>query len=110
MSDNPQYTYGMPVLSGTKSGTRYTLKVDMPEQCRKYWLFKGDPEYFTGDVYIDTDKLVTMQLELSGETVHTESIESLKYTNVNSYTRIYMAWLDDQGRYHAIYEFNPNAK
>ena len=109
LSDSKDYTYGMPVLSGTKSGTRYTLNVDMPETCLKYWLFKGDPEYFTGDVWLDTDKLVTMQYELSGETEHTEST-TVKYTNVMSYTRIYMAWLDNLGRYHAIYEFNPNAK
>jgi hypothetical protein len=49
-----------------------------------------------------------MQLELSGETVHTEPNETITYTGINSFTRIYMAWLDDKGRYHAIYEFNPN--
>lgn len=108
MSTDANYTYGMPQISGTKSGTRYQFSVDMPQTCMKYWLFKGDPEYFTGDVYSDTDKLVTMQLELSGETEHTESIESMTYTGVMPYTRIYMAWLDDLGEFHAIYEFNPN--
>ena len=108
LNTDPEYTYGMPQLSGKRVLTKYTLSVQKPDECVKYWLFKGDPEYFTGDVWIDTDKLVTMQLELSGETVHTEPNETITYTNVNSMTRIYMAWLDDKGRYHAIYEFNPN--
>ena len=98
----------MPQLSGKKVISKYTLSVQKPDECIKYWLFKGDPEYFTGDVWIDTDKLVTMQLELSGETVHTEPNVTISYTGINSMTRIYMAWLDDKGRYHAIYEFNPN--
>ena len=108
LNTDPEYTYGMPQLSGKKVLTKYTLSVQKPDECIKYWLFKGDPEYFTGDVWIDTDKLVTMQLELSGETVHTEPNETITYTGINSFTRIYMAWLDDKGRYHAIYEFNPN--
>ena len=51
--------------------------------------------------------MVNMELELSGETMHTESV-SLTYDNIAVYTRIYMVWQDINGRYHAIYEFNPN--
>lgn len=109
MSTDEGYEYGMPLLSGVKSLTRYTLTVEMPKECVKYWLFKGDPEYFTGDPYTDTDKMLTMQLESLGEEVYTESAE-VTYTNVRAETRIYMAWQDDKGEYHAVYEFNPNIK
>ena len=78
-------------------------------------MFVGDYEYMSGsassdalvDVYGATDKLVTMQLESLGATVNTESIASQKIT-VRSTTRIYMAWQDDKGSYHAIYTINPN--
>lgn len=108
LSIDEDYEYGMPQISGTVSGNTYTMNVDMPATCVKYWLFKGDAEYFTGDPYTDSDKLVTGALDLSGATVHTESISEVKYTSMyKAYSRIYMVWLDDQGRYHAIYEFNP---
>ena len=109
LSGSEGYDYGMPQLSGTCSGGAnsytLTLSVDMPSSCVKYWLFKGNYEYFTGDPWTDSDKLVNMQYE--GVTVHEDSISGKKYTYMNSTSRIYMVWLDDKGDYHAIYEFNP---
>ena len=102
----------MPVLNGTcGAGNVYTLtlSVDMPETCKKYWLFRGDYEYFTGDVYTDSDRLVT-EFFVDGLTIHDRSVTGLEYSNMNSFSRIYMVWLDDQDRYHAIYEYNPKAK
>ena len=110
LKDNPEYEYAMPVLSGVKNGTNYTLKVDMPSECVQYWLFCGDRDYFSNDEYLDTDKLVSMELKLSGETVHNTSLNGIVYEYVRSDSRIYMAWLDDKGRCHTIYEFNPNKK
>lgn len=111
--NSEDYMYGIPVFTGTCEGTSksytLTLDVDMPSNCKKYWLFKGDSEYFTGDVYTDSDKLVTEQFLLLGETVHAESIKGQVY-DMNKESRIYMVWLDDQDRYHAIYEYNPKAK
>ena len=109
MSDDPDYEFGMPQISGKLSMKKYTMTVNMPETCLRYWLFCGDHEYLNGDVFANTDKMVNMGLELSGETMHTESI-SVTYTNVQTYTRIYMVWQDTNGKYHAIYEFNPNKK
>ena len=112
LSSNKEYSYGMPVLNGTcGSGNVYTLtlSVDMPETCKKYWLFRGDYEYFTGDVYTDSDRLVT-EFFVDGLTIHDRSVTGLEYSNMNSFSRIYMVWLDDQDRYHAIYEYNPKAK
>ena len=104
------YEYGMPVLTGSKlgSGVSYTLTldVDMPAECVKYWLFKGDSEYFTGEVYTDSDKLVTEALY--GTTVHDSSETGIVYQYMNPASRIYMVWLDDKDHYHAIYEYNPN--
>ena len=110
-SGDDGYEYGMPVLSGTCLGSStytLTLNVEKPETCRKYWLFKGNYEYFTGDPWTDSDKLVTLQY--SDVTVHTESVSGLKYSYMNSTSRIYMVWLDDKGDYHAIYEYNPKKK
>lgn len=107
MSSDPDYTYGMPQISGKLTSNTFKMKVDMPEECQRYWLFCGDSEYLPGDVLSQTDTMVNMGLELSGETVHTESV-SLTYGNVYSYTRIYMVWQDIKGGYHAIYEYNPN--
>ena len=112
LSSNKEYGYGMPVLNGTcGAGNVYTLtlSVDMPETCKKYWLFRGDYEYFTGDVYTDSDRLVT-EFFVDGLTIHDRSVTGLEYSNMNSFSRIYMVWLDDQDRYHAIYEYNPKAK
>lgn len=111
ISGKEGYEYGMPQLSGTCLGSStytLTLNVDMPATCRKYWLFKGNYEYFTGDPWTDSDKLVTLQY--SDVTVHTESVSGLKYSYMNSTSRIYMVWLDDKGDYHAIYEYNPKKK
>ena len=105
MSTDADYEYGMPQLSGTWSGKTFTLDVEMPVECEKYWLFKGNYEYFTGDPWTDTDKLVTK--EFMDVTEHTESESGLRYTYMNETSRIYMAWLDDRGEYHAIYEFDP---
>ena len=106
LSTASNYTYGMPQLSGSWSGnTNYKLTVNKPEECVRFWLFKGDPEYFTGDVWTDTDKLVTSQLY--GVEVHEEGFENKLYTYLNSATRFYIAWLDNKGEYHAIYEYTP---
>ena len=107
-SDKEDYEYGMPKLSGTCRGTNLytlTLDVEMPDSCKKYWLFKGNYEYFTGDPWSDSDKLVTMQFQ--DVTVHTQSISGMNYEYMNSTSRIYMVWQDDKGYYHAIYEYNP---
>lgn len=112
LSTADNYTYGMPELSGSTDGsnTSYTLTLDvtMPSTCKKYWLFKGDSDYFTGDVWTDSDKLAAEQyMEV---TVHTESISGKEYTYMHAASRIYMVWLDDNDQYHAIYEYNPKAK
>lgn len=112
-SDDPDYEYGMPKLTGKLTGSSYpktyTLTVDMPSTCKKYWLFCGDAEYFDKDVYMDTDKMASMGLELSGETVHEESI-TIEYQIRYSIARIYMVWMDDKDRCHAIYELDPTKK
>lgn len=113
MSDAKNYKYGMPVISGTKSESTYNLSVTKPAECSKYWLFIGDFEYITGsstnpeiaDVYGATDKLVTMQLKDVGA-LELESDYSVAFTPVRPTTRLYMAWLDNQGNYHSIYTFN----
>ena len=69
------------------------------------FIIKGNYEYFTGDPWTDTDKLVTK--EFMDVTEHTESESGLRYTYMNETSRIYMAWSDDRGEYHAIYEFDP---
>lgn len=103
------YEYGMPQFTssvkGTASAYTLTLDVDMPKECKKYWLFRGNYEYFTGDVWSDSDKLVTQQF--MDVTVHETSETGLVYEYMNGTSRIYMVWLDDQGDYHAIYEYNP---
>lgn len=107
-SGSENYEYGMPELSGTCMGSStytLTLDVEMPSTCKKYWLFKGNYEYFTGDPWTDSDKLVNMQYD--GVTVHEESISGKKYTYMNSTSRIYMVWQDDKDNFHAIYEYNP---
>ena len=109
LSTDPDYEYGMPQIVGTLYGKTYRMTVNMPQECNRYWLFCGDAEYLPGDVYAQSDKMVNMELELSGETMHTESV-ALTYSNVAVYTRIYMVWQDVNGKYHAIYEFNPNKK
>lgn len=108
LSGTEGYEYGMPQLSGTCMGTNnytLTLNVDMPSTCMKYWLFRGNYEYFTGDPWTDSDKLVNRQF--SDVTVHEQSISGKKYTYMNSTSRIYMVWQDDKGDFHAIYEYNP---
>jgi hypothetical protein len=71
-----------------------------------YWLTVCDFEYLTGDVWTDTDKLITSTLYNSAE--YKESISGKKFSYLNSATRVYIAWLDDMGNYHAIYEFDPH--
>ena len=115
LSSSADYEYGMPQITVTKKLATYTMSVDMPDTCVQYWMFVGDYEYMSGsatsdalvDVYGATDKLVTMQLESLGATVNTESIASQKLT-VRSTTRIYMAWQDDKGNYHAVHTVNPS--
>lgn len=106
LSSSADYEYGMPSLSGTWIENKtYSLNVDMPAQCVKYWLFVGDSGYFTGDPWTDSDKMFTMALY--GETVHTESLKGYECQHMHKESRIYMVWLDDKGAYHAVYEYNP---
>ena len=111
-SKKSNYEYGMPQFTSTVKGTAasytLTLDVDMPQECKKYWLFRGNYEYFTGDVYTDSDMLVTQQY--MDVTVHETSETGLVYEFMNGTSRIYMVWLDDKGDYHAIYEYNPRKK
>lgn len=106
LSSSDDYEYGMPSLTGSwASATIFNLNVEMPAECQKYWLFKGDAEYFTGDPWTDSDKLVTKQF--MDVTIHTDSISGAVYPYMNPASRFYIVWLDDMDRYHAIYEFNP---
>lgn len=115
LSNAKNYDYGKPVVSGSKSGSNYTLEITKPAECVKYWLFVGDYEYITGstsvinisDEYEATDKLVTMQLESVGA-LELEDSYSTVYSPVRNTTRLYIAWLDDKGDYHAVYTVNPN--
>ena len=108
-SKKSNYKYGMPQFTSTIKGTAasytLTLDVEMPAECKKYWLFKGDYEYFTGDEWTDSDMLVTQQY--MDVTVHETSVKGLVYEFMNPASRIYTVWLDDKGDYHAIYEYNP---
>lgn len=107
MSSSNKYEYGMPQISGTwKSKTSYELNVNMPAECVRYWIQVCDKEYLTGDVYIDTDKLVTLTGYACEE--HSAPIRSKVYSYLNSNSRVFIAWLDNNGEYHAIYEFNPH--
>lgn len=113
MDDN--YTYGMPQITGSKVLSRYNLSIAKPAECVKYWLFVGDFEYMTGsstvselnNEYDATDKLLTKQLESVGALELTENY-STTISPIRSSTRIYMAWQDDKGEYHAVYTVNPN--
>lgn len=115
MSNHKDYKYGMPQVSGKKSGAKYTYTVTKPETCVKYWMFIGDFEYITGsptvptisDEYGATDKLVTMQLKDVGA-MELEASHEGTYSPVRNTTRMYLSWLDDKGNYHIIYTLNPN--
>ena len=115
LSSNKSYSYAMPTVTGTKSGSKYTMTVTKPAECIKYWLFIGDFEYMTGsstvinivDEYAATDKLVTMQLEDVGALELTEDFSTV-YNTLRATTRVYIAWLDDKGNYHAVNTINPN--
>ena len=114
-SSSKTYKYGMPVVSGSKSGSNYTLNITKPTECTKYWLFLGDFEYMTGsstdinivDEYGATDKLVTMQLKEVGALELTEDYSTV-FKALRATTRLYIAWLDDKGNYHAVHTINPN--
>ena len=107
-SSSSDYNYGKPQFTGSmsKNGSYYTLtlNVNKPSQCVKYWLMKGDREYFLGDPWGDSDKIVTKQFDVAE---YTSSETGLVYEFMNNDSRIYMVWLDDQGRYHAVCEYNP---
>lgn len=106
LESSADYGYGMPSLSGVwKSSTTYMLDVDMPAECEKCWIYVGDPEYMTGDVWTDSDKLLTGAFY--GISSYSESKSGLTYQYLNAASRVYMVWLDDKGAYHAIYEYNP---
>ena len=104
-STQERYTYGMPQISGRWSSARnYNLNVEKPANCTKYWISVCDSDYLLGDIWSNTDKLIS--LTLHNAEMHTESISGKLYEYLNTATRVYMAWLDDQGEYHAIYEYN----
>lgn len=115
LSSSNTYEYGMPKVSGSKSGSNYTLNVTKPAECTKYWLFLGDFEYMTGsstviniiDEYGATDKLVTMQLKEVGALELTDNYSTV-FESLRATTRLYIAWLDDKGNYHAVHTINPN--
>ena len=115
MNDAAGYDYGMPVITGSKVLSRYNLQITKPDQCVKYWIFIGDFEYMTGsstvdtvvDAYQITDKLVTMQLQDVGA-LELEDSYSTSYSPVRESTRLYMAWLDDKGNYHAAHTVKLN--
>ena len=115
LSSSKSYEYGMPKVSGSKSGSNYTLNVTKPAECTKYWLFLGDFEYMTGsstviniiDEYGATDKLVTMQLKDVGAIELTDNYSTV-FESLRATTRLYIAWLDDKGNYHAVHTINPN--
>ena len=114
LAKNSNYDFGKPEITGTLTKTGetfdiYNMNVKMPAECMKYWVLCASSEYFTGDAYIDTDKMVTMHFEAIGETVH-ESSATLRYEYVTKSSRIYMVWKDVNGKYHVVYEFNPNKK
>lgn len=105
LSSDSDYTYGMPQLTGSwSSDTSYTLSVTKPDSCVKYWISVCDAEYLTGDVWSDTDKLISENLYNSE--VYTESIEGKTFTYLHEASKVYLAWLDDKGKYHAIYEYD----
>lgn len=107
MSDAENYSYGMPEISGEWNGkTTYILNVEMPTTCVKFWMSVCDSEYLTGDVWTDTDKLITVTLYNSA--AYTESVAGMRCNYLNSASRVYIAWLDNKGEYHAIYEYNPH--
>ncbi len=106
VSTDADYQYGMPVLSGRWSGKQYVLNAEKPDECEKFWLLQGDTEYMTGDPWTDTDKLLTGFF--AEATVHTSSVKNKRYSWMYDESRFYIAWLDDQGRYHAVHEFNPH--
>lgn len=106
------YEFGMPIISGkrTVTGTGFNIfdmKVEMPEECLKYWIFCSTSEVLNGDAYSNTDRMITMHWETSGETVH-ETSTSIRYEFVTAESRIYMVWKDVNGKYHVVYEYNPN--
>ena len=106
LKNDEDYEYGMPKMSGSwTSSDTYVLNVIKPASCRRFWLFKGNYEYFSNEPYNDTDKLITMQL--MGTTIHDSSVFDLTYSPMNNTSRIYMAWEDDKGEYHQIYEYKP---
>ena len=108
MKEDEDYMYAMPQIEGTKRLRNYVFSVTKPAGCVKFWLLMADPEYVTGSEKNNTNKMVAMDFELLGESVHTESISSMTFENVRVDSRIYLVWLDDRGKYHIIYEFNPN--
>lgn len=104
-STQENYTYGMPQISGRwPNGRNYALNIEKPENCIKYWISVCDSDYLIGDIWSDTDRLISLTLYNAEE--HTESISGKVYEYLNTASRVYMAWLDDNGEYHAIYEYN----
>ncbi len=105
MNTDADYQYGMPVLNGQFSDKQYVLNVEKPAECKKFWLLQGDSEYWTGDPWTDTDKMLTGFF--AETTIHTSSVKNKIYSYMYDQSRFYIVWLDDKDRYHAIYEFNP---
>lgn len=112
-SNDSDYEYAMPKLTGKLTGANfpkeYTLTVDKPAECVKYWLFCGDTSFFSTDAISNTDKMISMGLELSGETVHDESAV-MTYEILGNYARLFIVWMDNKDRCHVMKTINPFQK
>lgn len=105
LSTADNYSYGMPEISGGWiNSTSYIVDIFKPSTCVKYWISVCDPGYLTGDLWSDTDKLITETLYNSQG--YTESISEIRFDYLIKESRLFIAWLDDKGNYHAIYEYN----
>lgn len=111
-SDHEDYEYGKPVLSGVKGAAdgnfwSYYLSVAKPETCVKFWMVKAAPDYFPGyDDLLISDKIIASQV--AGVEVYETSIDAQRYDYMTSSSLFYVVWLDDKGKYHTVYSFNPN--
>lgn len=111
-SDHEDYEYGKPVLSGEKGAAdsnfwSYYLSVAKPETCVKFWMVKAAPDYFPGyDDLLISDNIIASQV--AGVEVYETSIDAQRYDHMTSSSLFYVVWLDDKGKYHTVYSFNPN--
>ena len=78
-----------------------------PETCVKFWMVKAAPDYFPGyDDLLISDKIIASQV--AGVEVYETSIDAQRYDYMTSSSLFYVVWLDDKGKYHTVYSFNPN--